>query len=126
MATTEELVIKLTADNSDLRKKLSESEKGVSNFGGAVSKMGGLIAASFTGAAIGAFARQAFLASEEQEKANRRLLASLQGNTKAFEELVKQANRLQSTTGVADDAIMQIQQLGASSGKTTTEIKKIT
>lgn len=54
------------------------------------------------------------------------MLNSLNQNKQAYEELTKQANRLQSETGIADDAIMQIQQLGASAGFTTEQIKKIT
>lgn len=126
MATTEELVIKLTADNSDLRKKLSESEKGVSNFGGAVSKLAPMIAGAFTVGAIVNFSKAAYLASEQQAQANRRLLSALNQNQAAFRELTNQAEKLRSETGVDDATIMQIQQLAASSGKATSEIKRIT
>lgn len=126
MASVEELIIKLSADNSDLKKKLSDSEKGVQNFGGAVSKLGPMIAGAFAIGTVTAFAKAAFIASEQQERANRRLLFSLNNNTAAFASLTAQANKFQSLTGFADDAIQGIQTLAAQSGKTTAEIKKIT
>lgn len=47
MATVEELIIKLSADNRDLKNKLAESEKSVGSFGGSVGKLGPLIAGAF-------------------------------------------------------------------------------
>jgi len=126
MATVEELIIKLSADNRDLKNKLAESEKSVSSFGGSVGKLGPLVAGAFSVAAVVAFGKASFAAFEEQDKANRRLLFALKGNQSAFKTLTDQAGEFQSLTGVADDQIQQIQMLAAQSGKTTSEIKKIT
>ncbi|NMC34460.1 MAG: hypothetical protein GYA36_18720, partial [Veillonellaceae bacterium] len=126
MATVEELLIKLRAENTDLKNKLAESQKAVSSFGGLVSKLGPMVAGAFSVTAIVAFGRASYQASEQQEKANRRLLFALQGNQAAFKELTKQANDFQAQTGVADDMIQQIQMLAVQSGKTTSEVKKIT
>lgn len=128
MATTEELLIKLKADNTDLRNKLSQSGKDVQGFQGQIQKLGGMakLAYAAIGAAVGAFARESFLAYEVQEKANRRLLFALKGNETAFKTLTIQAGYFQSKVGIPDDAIQQIQMLAAQSGKTTQEIKRIT
>ena len=126
--TTEELVIKLSADNSDLRKKLDQSKSDVSGFGSAVNKMGAMATAAYIGMGAAAlkFAKGSFMAFEAQEKANKRLLFALKGNTSEFNELTKQATKFQSTTGIADDAIQGIQTLAAQSGRTRQEIEKIT
>jgi len=126
MATVEELLIKLTADNSDLKRKLAESEKGVSSMGGVVSKLGPMIAGAFTVGAIVGFAKVAFRAAEQQEQANKRLMFAVKGNATAFKELTDQAEKLRAATGVDDAAIMQIQQLGANAGYSTEKIKKVT
>ena len=126
MATVEELIVKITADNDLLKKKLAESQQGVGNFGGAVSKLGPMIAGAFSVAVITNFARASFAAYEEQEKANRRLMFAVKGNQSAYTELTKQAEELRKKTAVDDAAIMQIQQLGAQAGYSTDKIKKIT
>lgn len=125
MASIEELIIKLSADNSDLKRKLADSEKGVQQFGGSVSKLGPMIAGAFAIGSITAFAAAGFKAAEEQERANKRLNFALKGNQVAFKELTTQAQRLQSTTGVDEIAIQQIQMLAVSSGKSTEEVKKL-
>ncbi len=125
MANVEELLIKLTADNKDLKAKLSDSEKSVGNFGGAVSKMGPMIAAAFSVGAVLAFGKASFLAAEEAAKANRRLLFALKNNQSAYKELTSQADLLRDETGVDDEAIKQIQTLGAQAGYSTEKIKKI-
>jgi len=126
MASVEELIIKLTADNTDLKKKMSDSEKSVGGLGKAVGAIGPMIAGAFSIGAITAFGKAAFTAFEEQEKMNKKLLSSLQGNGYAFKELTKQAEQLRSKTGVDDAAIMQIQQLGAGAGYSVDKIKKLT
>lgn len=125
---TEDLIIRLRADNEDLKRKLNQSGKDVKGFGDSLKNIGGIATIGFAaaGAAVIAFGKQSYKAFEEQEKANRRLLFSLQGNKAAFDVLTNQANKFQSTTGIADDKIMQIQTLGAQAGKSTAEIKKIT
>ena len=40
MASVEELIVKLTANNTDLKAKLNESEKQVGGFGGALKGIG--------------------------------------------------------------------------------------
>jgi hypothetical protein len=125
MASVEELIVKITAENSDLKNKMSESGKSVDKFGGMVSKLGPMIAGALSVGAVVAFGKASFAAFESQEKANRRLMFALRGNKDAFTELTIQASRLQSETGVDEESIMQIQMLGSQSGKTTDEIKKL-
>jgi len=126
MASVEELLIKLTVDNAQMKAKLAESEKSVKGFGSQIAKIGPMMLAAFSVTAIAAFAQKAYMASVQQEQANKRLLFSLHGNTIAFKQLTDQAEDLRQATGVDDAAIMQIQQLGASAGKSTQDIKKIT
>ncbi len=128
MASVEELIVKLTADNSDLKKKLGESEKQVGGFGGALKGIGAIAVAGFAvaGVAALAFGQKAYASWEVQAQANRRLLAAVKGNTQAFAELETQAGKLQQSLGIDDDAIMQIQMLAAASGKSTDQIKKLT
>lgn len=126
MASVEELIIKLTADNSDLKRKMADSEKSVGGLGGVVGKLGPMIAGAFAVGSIFAFSKAAFQASEQQTQANKRLLFAVKGNTVAFKDLTDQAEILRAATGVDDAAIMQIQNLSASTGRATSETKKIT
>jgi hypothetical protein len=88
--------------------------------------LGKTIVAAFAVERVLAFGKSCFDAFEQQEKMNRRLLFSVKGNTLAFNELTKQAEYFQQNAGIDDDVIEQIQQLGANTGKTTEQIKKIT
>jgi len=126
MATTEELLIKLRADNEDLKRKLNESSKNVNDFRKNIMDVGKALGIAFGATELISFARQSFLAFEQQEKANRRLMLSVRGNALAYKDLTDQATRFQRTAGISDDAIQQIQTLAAQSGKTTAEVKKIT
>jgi len=126
MAITEELLIKLTADNTDLKAKMADSEKSVGILGKAVGAIGPMIAGAFAIGSIGSFAAAAFKSAEQQMQVNKRLLFSLKGNTLAFKELANQAENIRAATGVDDAAIMQIQTLGGAAGYSTDKIKKIT
>jgi len=124
MASVEELLIKLRADNSDLKAKLNESQKSVSGFGSSINMLKAGFAVA--GAAAVAFGRASFAAFEEADKADRKLLFALNGNQAAFESLTRQANDLRNATGIDDEDIKNIQMLGVSSGKSAGEVKKIT
>jgi len=126
MASVEELIIKLSADNADLKKKLSDSKSDVSGFGGVVGKLAPMIAGAFTVGAVLSFGKAAFTAAEEQTKANKRLELAVKGNAAAFKVLTEQAEKLRSTTAVDDAAIMQIQGLGAAAGYSIARIQKMT
>ena len=58
MASVEELIIKLTADNSNLKNKLAESEKGLGKMGGVANKIGPMIAGAFSVGAVVSFGSQ--------------------------------------------------------------------
>lgn len=126
MASVEELIIKLTADNSDLKRKMADSEKSVGGLGSAIGKVGPMIAGALSVGTIISFSKAAYAANEQQEKANKRLQFALQNNQAAFKVLTMQASQFQETLGVEDDAIMQIQTLAATTGRTTKQIKDIT
>jgi hypothetical protein len=125
MASIEELIVRITADNADLKNKLNDSGKSVDKFGGLVSKLGPMMAGAFSVGVITAFGKASFNAFESAERANKRLLFSVKGNQQAFSALALQASRLQSSTGVDEEAIQQIQVMGSNAGKTTSEIKKL-
>jgi hypothetical protein len=125
MASVEELIVKITADNSDLKNKMSESGKSVDKFGGMVSKLGPMIAGALSVGAVVAFGKASVAAFESSERANRRLMFALNGNKAMFDSLTNQASKIQSATGIDEESIMQIQMLGSASGKSTAEIKKL-
>ena len=93
MATTEELLIKLRADNEDLKRKLNESSKNVNDFRKNIMDVGKALGIAFGATELISFARQSFLAFEQQEKANRRLMLSVRGNALAYKDLTDQATR---------------------------------
>ena len=126
MASVEELVIKISAENSDLKAKLKDSEKAVGGLGGMVSKLGPMVAGAFAVGSILAFGKASFAAFEEQEKANKRLMFALGGNKQAFKELTDQSSKFQASTGVSEESISQVQMLGKAAGLSISEIKKIT
>lgn len=124
---------KMQQNTEFIRQNGTAMEKQRMNIGNYSSALKGIgssllsLAGIGTGiAAIGAFAKSAFSAFEQQEQANRKLLFSLKGSKVAFKELTAQANDFQSRTGIADDAIQGIQVLGAEAGKSVADIKKIT
>jgi hypothetical protein len=123
-----EFLVRMTADNSDLKKKMKDSENATKSFGTSVGKMAGMMGLSFAaaGAAVVAFSLASYKAWQESEKMSRKLMASVKGNETAFKALTSQAGKLQRELGVDDESIMQLQSLAASSDKSTEEIKKLT
>lgn len=117
-----------------INTEINKVKAGMNTAAGTEGRLGSLITKAqlayfAVAAAIGAvagFARSAYKAYEEQEIANKRLLFSLQGNKTAYYELTKQAGELQKRLGIPDETINQIQMLAAETGKTTSQIKKIT
>jgi hypothetical protein len=122
----EELLVKLTADNRDLKAKLKESENDVGYFGKKISALGPMIVAAFSAKAILDFGVSAFKAAEEQERANKRLMFAVKGSASAYKELTEQAEALRAATGIEPTSIMQIQQMGANAGYSAEKIKKVT
>ena len=112
MASVEELLIKLAADNRDLKAKLKESQKDVSLFGDYAKKLGTQLAGAFAVGQVIKFGHQSFIAFEESEKASRKLLFALNGNQAAVESLTRQANDLRNATGIDDEDIKNIHLFG--------------
>ena len=125
MASIEELIVRITADNSDLKTKMNESSGALDKFGGMAAKLGPMIAGAFSVTAVVAFGKASYDAFESQEKANKRLLFALKGNQEAFKLLTSQAAKFQSETGVDEEQIMQIQMLGAAAGMSAKRITEI-
>ena len=59
MSLLNNLIVRIRGDKTQLDQTLKGAEKSVSNFGGAVKKIGGVIAAAFSVAAIASFAKEA-------------------------------------------------------------------
>lgn len=85
-----------------------------------------VVSVAAVGAAVISFGKSSVAAAETSEKANRRLLFSLNGNTTAYGELIRQADALRLATGVSGSAIKGIQQLGAGAGYSVDRVKKLT
>lgn len=112
---------------SEHNQQLRSTSKSWDTIGGAVSKIKTgyfAVAAAITGAF--ASLKKFYDAYEEQERADKRLLFALKGNVDAFQQLKRQSDELQTSTGIPDEMINQIQMLGVESGKSTEDVLKIT
>lgn len=125
----QELNTKLQKNTEFIRQNGSASDKQRMNIGNYKSAVSGLTTAIAGIAAAWAslsFFKDSFAAYEKQEKANRKLLASLDGNKLAFKQLSAQSKELMLTMGVPDEAINQIQMMGKAANLSMTDIKKLT
>lgn len=110
--------------------KTLRAEQGASSTGGGMlGGLGSLVPAVAIGAVVAgvmSFGEESVKAADEAAKANRKLLFSVGGNREEYEKLVAQANKLRDATGIDDEAIKQIQQLGAGADYSTDRIMKLT
>ena len=124
--TNKKIIVAVGANTAEFNKAMAKMNKDMGGVGKAGGELKKALIGAFSVGAITAFGAAAFQAFEDQEKANRKLMFSLNGDEKAFKSLTDQAGRLQSETGIPDETINQIQMLGKEAGLTTSEIKKIT
>ncbi len=108
--------------NSDAATK---QKMNIGNYKDALKNLGPLIAGAFSVTAIVGFGKAIFKAAEDQERANKKLLFSLQGNKAAFSDMARSASQLQSKFGIPDEEIMNLQVMALESGKTEKETKKL-
>jgi len=97
----------------------------IGNYKDALKGLGTMVAGAFSVAAIVNFGKAAFKAAEDQEKANKKLLYSLQGNKAAFNAMAKSAADLQSKFGIPDEEVMNLQVMGIESGKTAQQTQRL-
>jgi hypothetical protein len=110
-----------------MRKNFKTHSDGIaSDFGDLAKSVAGPLTAMFSVGAIVAFGEEAVKSANEVIKANKNLLFSVGGNQEAYNALYMQAEKLRETTGISDEAIKQIQQLGAGAGYSTDRIEKLT
>lgn len=126
MGSLRDLTLKIGANVDPLKAGLADAKGQLGGFQNSIKSLGPAIAGAFSVGAVMAFGKAAFAASEEQERANRRMMNAVGGNISQYEELTAQAEQLRSSTGIDDAAIMQIQMLGRSADLTTQQIKDIT
>lgn len=88
-----------------------------------LKKIGGIMAATFSVAAITAFGKAAVDAASEQEQAETKLAQALGRHSQA---LIDQANALQKTTRFADDQIINAQASLAMFTKNEAQLKQLT
>jgi len=125
MSLIGDLFIKIKGDNSDYNRSLNDSKQKTSAFGGAVKKIGGLIAGAFAVSSIVNFAKKAVEAYDIQAKAEQQLLTALKGRKDAQRELISQAKILQRTTLFGDEETIKAQALLAAFVKEKEQIKTI-
>lgn len=126
MAKNKDAKVRLGADTTAFTREMKKASGVMKGWKDQTALLGKSLLGMFAAGAVLSGLRSAYMAFDEQEKVNRKLLFALNDNKEAFKELSKQANEIQKSTGVPDDMINQIQMLGASAGKSTGEIKKIT
>ena len=108
-------------------KNANASMKNSSNeLMGSFEEIGKKIAGAFAIGEVINFGKEAIKMADEAAKANKNLLFSVNGNTKAYNELFIQAEELRTSTGVDDESIKQIQQLAAGAGYSTERVKSLT
>jgi len=125
VAKNKDAKVRLGADTTAFTREMKKASGTMTAVKSEMQAVGRNIAGAFAVGSIVSFARTAFMAYEEQERANKRLNFALRGNKEAFKELTDQAARLQSTTGVDETDIQQIQLLAVGAGNSTEAVKKL-
>lgn len=135
MAGSRTLKLSILADVDDLKKKLSDGENGVDNFGSKFDGFGAKVGAAFAvaGAAAAAYAGKLLVdgvqAAIEDEKAQARLAGTLeraagasQAQVKAVEDYISKTSL---ATGVTDDQLRPAFERLTLSTKNVTETQKL-
>ena len=113
------------ADTENFQRKLRQSKKDVGSFASSISKLGPMVAGAFSVVEVINFAKASVQAFDESEKANAKLLTSLDGNQEAFRRLSDQATLLQSKSLFDDEAIKGAQMFLSSMKLNETQISRL-
>jgi len=115
--------------NADFQKGLKESqtttEKITANIKNQFASLGASIAGAFAVQSVINFGKAALNSFMEAERGERLLFNAIGKNQKAFDGLIKQAEKLQNTTVFSDDQIIAAQSFLAAQGRTEAQIKKV-
>lgn len=126
MSLIGDLFIRLGLKSDDFNKGIDNAQKKTSAFGGAMGKIGGMIAGAFAVGAIFNFGKTATEEFNKAEQGAMRLLTALGGNRQALDMLSNQAKQLQNTTLFEDDETIAAQAAMAMLIKEADTIKKLT
>jgi hypothetical protein len=115
--------------NAEFQKGLKESqtttEKVTANIKNQFASLGASIAGAFAVQSVINFGKAALNSFMEAERGERLLFNAIGKNQKAFDGLIKQAEKLQNTTVFSDDQIIAAQSFLAAQGRTEAQIKKV-
>ena len=104
-STYEKSKQKLKENTQALKEKNKEAQKGQQIF----KKLGGILAAAFSVAAITSFVKKSLELYDIQAKAEIKLLTALKGRKDIYNQLTRQATNLQQKTLYGDEAIINAQ-----------------
>jgi len=124
--SNKEIIVRVGANTAEFNKAMKGLNTNMASMQKSMANMGKMLAGAFSVGAITAFAGAAIRASEEQSKANQKLLVALGGREDVQKRLLKQAEDIRSKTGIDDAAINEIQTFAAAQGRSESQIKKNT
>ena len=122
-STYEKSKQKLKENTQALKEKNKEAQKGQQIF----KKLGGILAAAFSVAAITSFVKKSLELYDIQAKAEIKLLTALKGRKDIYNQLTRQATDLQSKTRFGDEKIIDAQaRLARILGTNSSALKQLT
>lgn len=120
---TEELKVKISADNADLKRGLGEAGRSVKGFSSELSELATIAGAAFGAREIFEFFKSTVAEAAEAEETAIKLTAALraQGITskKVAEDILEFSSAMQQSTRYSDDAVTEAQKLLVSLGQLT-------
>ena len=125
MSIISELFVKLGLKKEGFDKGLDSAKAKTTAFGGAVGKIGGIIAGAFAVGQISAYIQAAVRAYGEQEQAEKSLLTALKGRADIQKRLLEDSESLAKTTLFGDDAIIGAYASLSAFTKNEAQLKKL-
>lgn len=117
---------KLEADSGRFQRNVGNYPTVVDGLKEKFLSLTSVIAAAFSINAVKNFITESFKLAEFQDKVEKKLLTALDGRKGIQKELIKDAQKLQSTSIFSDEEIIQAQTYLAAQGRTEEQIKKTT
>lgn len=112
--------------NEKFKKALKDSHKAASKFGQQMQQVGGMIAGAFAVSSIINYTKESMSAYADQIKSESKLITALKGRRDIADDLISQANKLQSITLFSDEDIINGQALLATFTQSEEQLKTLT
>src|SRR6056297_886128 len=109
MSKIRDLVVRIRGDNKDLNKNVVETRGRINKLTDSLKKMGVALVGAFSVQKLGQFISKSTKAFDQQARAERALLTALKGRRNEQEQLIRQAQQLQSTTLFGDEETIKAQ-----------------